>query len=218
MERKAAELAESQRKQLATFKVNLEEFARKYAKEIRGDPRFRMQFQRMCQVIGVDPLVSSKGFWGELLGVGDFYCELGIQIIEICMATRPMNGGVVELGELKRRIDRKRGNSRQQSVSEDDVKRAIKQLKPLGGGYRVITVGSRKMVQSVPRVMNTDQTEILVLAQNKGHFSVPDVTSTYNWNDDRISACINSMLRDGIVWVDYQVQPAQYWVSAYFFS
>ena len=37
----------------------------------------------MCARIGVDPLASSKGFWAQLLGVGDFYYELGVQIIEV---------------------------------------------------------------------------------------------------------------------------------------
>lgn len=29
----------------------------------------------MCSSIGVDPLASGKGFWSDLLGVGDFYYE-----------------------------------------------------------------------------------------------------------------------------------------------
>ena len=37
----------------------------------------------MCSKIGVDPLASNKGFWAEMLGVGDFYYELGVQIIEV---------------------------------------------------------------------------------------------------------------------------------------
>ena len=41
----------------------------------------------MCASIGVDPLASSKGFWSEMLGVGDFYYELGVQIVEVCMAS-----------------------------------------------------------------------------------------------------------------------------------
>ena len=36
---------------------------------------------------------ASKGFWAEMLGVGDFYYELGIQIVEVCMATSKRNGG-----------------------------------------------------------------------------------------------------------------------------
>jgi len=36
---------------------------------------------------------ASKGFWSKMLGVGDFYYELGIQIIEVCLATSHRNGG-----------------------------------------------------------------------------------------------------------------------------
>ena len=38
-------------------------------------------------------LLASKGFWAEMLGVGDFYYELGVQIVEVCMATNHRNGG-----------------------------------------------------------------------------------------------------------------------------
>ncbi|KAJ2616578.1 ESCRT II complex subunit Dot2, partial [Coemansia sp. RSA 1694] len=58
------------------MKSNLEDFVRIHQKEIRSDPVFRVQVQRMCQLIGVDPLASRKGYMAELLGVGDFYCEL----------------------------------------------------------------------------------------------------------------------------------------------
>ena len=37
--------------------------------------------------------LASKGFWAEMLGVGDFYYELGVQIVEVCMATGHLNGG-----------------------------------------------------------------------------------------------------------------------------
>jgi len=56
----------------------------------------RIRFALLCQLsykVLVIYLVASKGFWAELLGVGDFYYELGVQIVEICMATRPRNGG-----------------------------------------------------------------------------------------------------------------------------
>lgn len=37
---------------MATFKGSLEEFARKYKKDINQDPAFRQQFQVMCASIG----------------------------------------------------------------------------------------------------------------------------------------------------------------------
>jgi len=59
------------------FRIHLEDFARKYKTQIRSDPVYRAQFQTMCEKVGVDPLASSKGIWGELLGLGDYYYELG---------------------------------------------------------------------------------------------------------------------------------------------
>ena len=56
-------------------------------------------------------IAASKGFWAQALGVGDFYYEvlcvcgliglgvfvvqLGVQIVEICLATRERNGGKI---------------------------------------------------------------------------------------------------------------------------
>lgn len=39
------------------------------------------------------PHEAGKGFWSEMLGVGDFYYELGVQIIEVCLALKHRNGG-----------------------------------------------------------------------------------------------------------------------------
>ena len=53
----------------------------------------------MCKEVGVDPLRSNKGFWVETLGVGDFYYELAIQVVNVCIALRKKNGGFLEEGE-----------------------------------------------------------------------------------------------------------------------
>ncbi|KAK1411540.1 hypothetical protein QVD17_38090 [Tagetes erecta] len=45
--------------------------------DIHKNPAFRSQFHEMCAKVGVDPLASNKGFWAELLGIGDFYYEIG---------------------------------------------------------------------------------------------------------------------------------------------
>jgi len=73
------------------FKNSLSEFAMKHKDRINSDPEFRMQFHAMCLAVGVDPLASSKGFWADILGVGDFYFELGVKIIHVCMETRVNN-------------------------------------------------------------------------------------------------------------------------------
>jgi ESCRT-II complex subunit VPS22 len=68
--------------------------------------------------------IANKGFWAELLGVGDFYYELAIQITEVCLSTKGRNGGLIELGELKRQLIKMRGgnagknNNNNQEISE----------------------------------------------------------------------------------------------------
>lgn len=50
-------------------------------------------FLTLCILILL-PSPAGKGFWSEMLGVGDFYYELGVQIIEVCLALKHRNGGV----------------------------------------------------------------------------------------------------------------------------
>jgi len=94
---------EQMTKQMEVFRGNLEEFATKYKNEIKKNSQFRRQFQEMCASIGVDPLASGKGFW-SVLGIGDFYYELAVQIVEVCMATSYKNGGIIGLDELRDRL------------------------------------------------------------------------------------------------------------------
>ena len=76
-------------------------------KMIRADAAFRQKFAQMCAAIGVDPLASKKGFWSEMLGVGDFYFELGVQVITVSIATRELNGGLLTVDDLVARLEGK---------------------------------------------------------------------------------------------------------------
>jgi ESCRT-II complex subunit VPS22 len=133
--------------QLELFRANLQQFAVQHKSSIKKDPDFRRKFQVMCAKIGVDPLASKKGFWSELLDVGDFYYELAVQIIEVCILTRPKNGGLIGMSDLLRLLAKKRGPAMQQ-VSDDDVKRAVQKLNVLGEGFRLIDMEARTMVRT----------------------------------------------------------------------
>ncbi|KAJ2160718.1 ESCRT II complex subunit Dot2 [Coemansia sp. RSA 552] len=220
LSRKGTELAQREidklQEQIGIMKTNLEEFVREHQRDIRNNPVFRVQVQRMCQLIGVDPLASRKGYMAELLGVGDFYCELGIQIIDICLATRSINGGLMDVEELRSRLIRRRLKGSEPVVA-DDIKRAISQLAPLKGGYRIVDFGGRKMVQSVAREMNADSSIVLGLAQQTCKFTTEDVSVGLGWDEDRIQAAVDDMMRTGIVWIDDQSSALpEYWIPAFF--
>ncbi|CAH0559966.1 unnamed protein product [Brassicogethes aeneus] len=211
---------EQMTKQLDVFKTNLEEFASKHKNEIRKNPEFRRQFQEMCSSIGVDPLSSGKGFW-SVLGIGDFYYELAVQIVEVCMATNEKNGGLISLDELRTRLIKARGKSnKHQEISSDDLMRAAKKLKIFGSGFTVVPVGKGKyMVQSIPGELSMDHTAVLqqVNSLNKSYISVSELRDKLNWERDRSQKALDHMMDQGLVWVDLQdVKEKQYYFPSLF--
>ncbi|KAI7905923.1 EAP30/Vps36 family-domain-containing protein [Cokeromyces recurvatus] len=215
----AAKELEQLQKQMDIFKTNLQEFAHKHRKDIRKEPTFRAHFQRMCTNIGVDPLASNKGFWADLLGVGDFYYELGIQIIEACITSRANDGGLTELNDIMRRVEKIRGtdnSNKKQQITEDDIVRAIKTLKPLSGGYEVLQIGNKKMVRSVPKELDKDQSALLLLAQKTGYVDYDMIKMELGWNLERINTATRHLLQDGIAWLDKYGEHESYWIPSYY--
>ncbi|GIL76429.1 hypothetical protein Vretifemale_6023 [Volvox reticuliferus] len=187
--------------QLAAFRANLEEFARKHRADIRRDPVFRAQFHTMCANIGVDPLASNKSLWASTLGFGDYYYELGVQVVEACLATRSVNGGIMDLASLLKYVNRRRG-SQGEPVSEDDVVRAISKLKVLGGGFDLVTIGGHQYVRSVPGELNLDKNKALEVAQGRGYTSVAEMCTAAGWPKSRAEDVLQALTREGIAWVD----------------
>jgi ESCRT-II complex subunit VPS22 len=209
--------------QMEVFRANLQEFASKHKKDIRKNAEFRRQFQEMCAAVGVDPLQSSANFWTKLLGVGDFYYELAIQIIEVCMATSHRNGGIMTMSELLTRVKASRSRSKSKLPSSskskdndeivvDDLLRAIEKLGKLGGGLRAIPSGKTYIVQSVASELSMDNVTILQKAQeNNGHVDYHLIHKSYGWSSERIDKALNDMVMDGLVWVDRQAPDGKIW-------
>jgi ESCRT-II complex subunit VPS22 len=174
----------------------------------------------MCSHIGVDPLAGPRkgGWWAEMLDLGDWQYELGVQIVDVCVSTRERNGGLIEMGELVRLVSKLRGVSGG-VVTEEDVMRSIKTLKPLGAGYEVIEMdGGKKMVRSVVKQLDQDQTVVLALAQEEGGRIDKDMlVQRRGWTEERARAALeNMLLRDGLCWLDEQDEhcAAVYWVPS----
>jgi ESCRT-II complex subunit VPS22 len=189
----------SMREKIEFFKTKLEEFAREHKNDINKDPQFRHYFHTLCLKIGVDPLASSKGFWSELLGVGDFYYELGVQIIEVCIKTRNQNGGLMDLTELTHRLEKKT------TISRDDIIQAIKAIKPLGNGFCIIKIGDREYIQSVPCELSNDHLQICTIAKI-GYTTLDEIKTKTGWNQERIVSTLHTLMQESIIWVDDQAE------------
>lgn len=220
--------------QLSVFRSLLQQFAQTHAKDIRSDPSFRAQFARMCTAIGVDPLASSSNsggstggggvgsIWAQLLGktVNDFYFELAVRVVEVCGATRGENGGLIGLREVRERLSRARGdvegNGGASDISEDDVRRAVETLRPLGGSYGIVRVGRKEYIRSVPRELSGDQAAVVEAAQVLGYVSVSMLRDNLGWERARCRTVIDDLVAEGMLWVDQQTGGEwEYWSPSF---
>ncbi|KAH0584235.1 Vacuolar-sorting protein SNF8 [Termitomyces sp. J132] len=205
--------------QLAHFRTALSRFASTHRDSIKNDPTFRHAFQQMCSSIGVDPLAGPRkgGWWAEMLGLGDWQYELGVQIVDVCVSTRERNGGLIEMSELVRLVSKLRG-VHGGGITEDDVLRSIKTLQPLGAGYQVVEIGGKKMVRSVVKELDEDQSVVLAIAQVEGGRIVEDILIQKKcWTRERARAALENMVhRDGLCWLDDQDELCgrAYWVPS----
>eukprot|EP01147_Barroeca_monosierra_P007411 gene7411-523_t len=207
--RSKREQQEAMQKQLDIFKANLEEFARKHGKQIKNSPDFRGDFQRMCHQIGVDPLASNKSFWGKLLGIGDFYYKLAVQVVEACMSTRNLNGGVIDINELLHVVERRRG-SQVQRIDKQDIFEAVSRLEVLGSGFRVVK--DKSLVISQPHELNADHISVFSSAKDKGFVSVRELCHQYGWTSSRAQAALGQLVKLSVAWVDMQATVPEYYI------
>ncbi|KAG8926885.1 hypothetical protein FRC02_008610 [Tulasnella sp. 418] len=225
---------QSLQSQLSQFRTALQSFAIEHRDAIRKDPAFRVAFQRMCASIGVDPLAGPRkggvtgagSWWSEILGFADWQYELAVQIVDICVSTRDRNGGIIEMGELVRLLSVMRGirDPALGEITESDITRSIETLRPLGVGYEVITIANpsssspTKMVRSVVKELDTDQTVVLGVAQTLGGFvDESALMESHGWRPERARTALqNMLLRDGLCWIDEQEPDGNvsYWVPS----
>uniref|UniRef100_A0A0K0EET2 Vacuolar-sorting protein SNF8 n=1 Tax=Strongyloides stercoralis TaxID=6248 RepID=A0A0K0EET2_STRER len=219
---KGEELASEQianfSQQLDTFTKKLEEFAYKHRNEIKKNSQFRRHFQEMCAHVGVDPLASSKGFWASKLGVGDFYYELAVQVIEVCLSTNHINGGLITINDLRTRLLKSRSKTRKENITNDDILRAVQKIKVLGNGFELLPLeGGRFLIQSIPGELSMDDSRVLQLAEETGFVTIELIMDRLRWEEARTLQVIEHLIKEGLAWVDEQPSDTnQYWIPSLF--
>ncbi|XP_044473233.1 vacuolar protein sorting-associated protein 22 homolog 1-like [Mangifera indica] len=106
-----------------------------------------------------------------------------VQIVEICLATRPHN----------------------------DCLRPISKLKAMGSGFEVISGGKKKLVGSVPAELNRDHNQILELAQAQGFVTVDEVERQLSWTTGRAIDALDVLLDEGLAMIDEGHRDGRRW-------
>lgn len=189
-------------KQMKDLSNKLSQFSKNHQEKIKKDPEFRAQFTQMCASLGVDPLASSKTVWASMSGVGDFYYELAVQSIEICMASRHENGGLIELDILFKKLVKSRGQYKEK-ITKEDLIQALKNLQILGSGFQLIKTNKTYLVQSIPSDMSDDPMKCIQLAENNGgSLSVHLLMQDSSWDRRRAETVLTNLLHSSQAWLD----------------
>ena len=237
----AAQLTNLQ-SQLHQFQTSLKTFAVKHGSKIKSDPAFRGAFSAMCTELGVDPLAGGRrGIW-DWVGFGDWTFALAVQVVDVCLSTRDRNGGLHEMEDVISAVRSLRDLHQQQpskneastnkpagpiselldtTITEPDIVRAIKSLEPLGSGYSIISIGSKKFIRSVPAELDHDSLaifdSIITAPHPKGYTTDRILQSSLNWSAERVKDALNkALMRDSMLWVDSQVGPDRYYAPVLF--
>uniref|UniRef100_A0A0K0CZD3 Vacuolar-sorting protein SNF8 n=1 Tax=Angiostrongylus cantonensis TaxID=6313 RepID=A0A0K0CZD3_ANGCA len=203
---------------LSCSTYRLEQFAHRHRDEIRKNSQFRRHFQEMCASVGVDPLASGRGFWAEKLGFGDFYYELAVQIVEVCLSTNHFNGGIMTVEEIRNRLIRSRSRTRKETITTDDILRSVDKLKVLGSGFELVPLGGgRFLVQSVPGELSMDHSRVLQLAEDAAYITKELIVDRLRWDGQRAQSVLDHLVKEGLAWIDEQAMDTiQYWVPSLF--
>ncbi|CAG9317682.1 SNF8 [Blepharisma stoltei] len=186
----------SLKEQLERFQQNLERFLTQNRVEINKNPSLRQEFYGLCREIGVDPLISSKGYWAEMFNDIQFYYDLAVQITTVCIALRQRTGGLLEVNDCLKWVNKLRGKNQ---ITIQDMYKAIETLKVLGNGMNIMETGDCKMLVSVPLELNIDQKFVIERARDSGfvnHAMFPD------WPRARFQIAVDALISEGLVWLD----------------
>ena len=125
------------------------------------------------------------------MGVGDFYYELAVQAIHICMRDQAQTGGFMLLSSLRQQLQEQRG-TKAAPISSNDIELAIRKMKTLGNGFEVIKVGTQKVVQSVPFELSSDDMVAMTLAQQHHGYVTKTLLLQQGWTPDRFRVTVVS--------------------------
>ena len=215
-------ISNSQQEQLQTqlqvFQAALISFKEDYKDEIRHNENIRSVFSEICIAFGIDPLVVASTLGDDEKSKYERRNQLCLKIIEWCMRTRPLNGGIIALDDLVRLInsDTWVNTDLHLVFTESDIMDAINHLSVLGKELEHVKIGKREYIKSISQELNPDQRAILDTADVLGYVSVSLLHDNFGWKRIRCRTSIDELVTNGILWVDIREKhETKYWITSW---
>jgi ESCRT-II complex subunit VPS22 len=202
----------SAKQQVEVFVGKLKNFSNKYKNELKQDTKLRRNFMKMCSTLGVDPIQSEKTIFSSLFRIGEFNHQLSIKVLKFLFKEKRKGAKVVNLNDIKEGV-LKTYTREDLSISLDDIKEALINLKPLQCEYQIIPRDGKTYVNVGGSDITNNILDVLNLAKGSGYFREGTGTSMNKTTfEESVQACIDQ----GLVWVDVHDGIISYCVCAFF--
>ena len=176
-------------------------------KQLEKDEEYQKKFYKLCNDIGVDPFTQKKGFLSGLLNknLDEYYKQLGMRVLGVCLDTRFQNGGLIRLADVKARLN-EHAENKSERVHSSDIRTAVGKLSVLSSSLCIVHIEDEEMggeveyIKSADMEFSGDSLRILARAnKKKGKLQVADMGHDTNgkWEKE-----LNLFVDQGIAWVD----------------
>ncbi len=176
-------------------------------KQLEKDEEYQKRFYKLCNDIGVDPFTQKKGFLSGLLNknLDEFYKQLGMRVLGVCLDTRYENGGLIKLSEIKERLNSNSDGTKAGHVHSADIRMAVEKLSVLSSSLCIVHIedeegGEVEYIKSADMELSGDSLKILAKAnRRKGKLQVADMGHDTNgkWKKE-----LDLFVDQGIAWID----------------
>lgn len=188
------------------------EFRRKNKTQLASNPDFSASFAQIGMAFGIDPLVLTAEEDHQ-----ERENQLTLKVVEFCMNSRSLNGGVVSIDDLVISINKDTMVSDDMLVkfARDDITRVLRKLEVLGSELTLIDIGRKKYIKCTPQDLNVDQQLIIETADMLGFVSVPILRDNFKWSKYRCKSAIDELVMNGILWLDAAEPELKYWTTSW---
>ncbi|MFW9914591.1 MAG: hypothetical protein ACFFGZ_03180 [Candidatus Thorarchaeota archaeon] len=187
---------------LKKMQKDLQKFEKDNAKVLETNPAAAerlMAFRRelgLPEKLGVFEAKTSPSFSEKLTGKGEFYEQLGLQVLELGKKKLAETGGIVSLSEIVLEVNRNQKTG--YVVSPTDIVRTVNTLKEnkLISGVRQLDSGMR-IVEFIDPQLSGDTEKILQVASSNptGELSLDALVVQTQWPLERVKRTMD-LLKD----------------------
>lgn len=158
----------------------------------------------------------------------NFFGKLAIHIVEVALASRDLDGGLIPLKTLVETLNKIRTGSDSSSYDKNaidytDIILATEELNVLNSGITIVEIAGELFLQSIPKIMDTDTDILLKMfseSGSSGSLTLKDTIELTKWTSPRCQRALDNLIRDGTCWLDFPSidEEPKYWIVAMFFT